>query len=531
MDNSSNNSNDTSSQVKGTISGLSTPPSTPPSQSPISHSFYGELSPKNNPPPQTPFDPLSSEEETPLTPSSPPQEHSPLPPPPSSPPLPGENPPPPLMEPPRSIPWGPIIAVLLFLLGIGLLFLLVTRVILPMFNTKPEAVTLTYWGLWEEPRVMQSLFDDFTKEYPHITVKYSRQDIKDYRQRLSARIPLGNGPDVFRYHNTWYPMLSKELSPFPKNTIDPQSFQTNYFPVVQQDSVKGGAVYGIPLGVDTLALFVNTEILEASGQPVPTTWDEFIKVAKVVTVKDQEGKIQTAGAGLGTYDNITHAPDIVSLIMLQNGTDFANLAQTKEKASEALTFYTAFARDTNNVWDSSLEPSLTLFTQGKLAMYLGYSWDIFQIKELNKDLKFSTHPVPNLPGKSLTVASYWLEGVSSKSTHQEEGFLLMNFLQRKETLQKFYAEAAKVRLFGELYPRSDLSETLRDNKLVYPFLLQSPSAVSTPFVADTYDNGLNDQLNGYMGNAVRSVLQATSPESAVDTLSNGVSQVLGQYGQ
>lgn len=51
------------------------------------------------------------------------------------------------------------------------------------------------------------------------------------------------------------------------------------------------------------------------------------------------------------------------------------------------------------------------------------------------------------------------------------------------------------------------------------------------FVANTYDNGLNSQMNAYLGNAIRAILGNTSSQSTIDTLAQGVAQVLAQYGQ
>lgn len=536
----------------GTIASLgSTQEDTPQGSNYTPHSFYEQTPPATNPLPIEPLKPESIGEEPVNDPDSeqlvpvpsqtpPPASLTPNPfrPPSSSTPValpstPSSLPPPPDEGGLARVPFGIIGKIVGGIILLLLIVFLVWKLVLPMFAPKqPARVTLTYWGLWEEPRVMQAVFDDFTKQYPYITINYTREDVKEYRQRLTTRIPLGNGPDLFRYHNSWYPMISADLAPFPKGTIDTAALQTNYFPVVQSDTVKNGAVYGVPIGIDTLALFVNDEILSAAGQSIPTTWDEFIKIAKAITVKDQTGSIQTAGAALGTYDNITHASDILSLIMMQNGADFSNLSGTKAQASEALSFYTSFAKDSGNVWDSSQDNSLNAFAAGKLGMYIGYSWDIFALQQMNPSLKFSTHSVPNLPGKNLDVASYWIEGVSSKSKHQKEAFLLMAYLQKKETLEKLYTETAKTRAFGELYPRSDLTPLLKQNALIYPFVQQGPVAVSNYFMSSTYDSGgINEQMNAYLGNAVRSVLQSTSPDSAIDTLVSGVTQVLHQYGQ
>lgn len=437
--------------------------------------------------------------------------------------------PPPL--PKRSVGWK---KVLLFA-GIAVVVLLIMFVLFRVGssffgNAKAENVTLTYWGLWEDDAVMKSVLTDFHREHPEITVNYVRKDIKQYRQSLVTQINNGTGPDVYRYHNSWTPVMQSILQPLSSEVVTPDQFKELYYPVIQRDLIRNGAIYGLPLGMDTIALFVNTELFQAAGVAVPQTWNDFITVSKELTVKDSEGKIQTAGAALGTYDNIAHAPDIISVLMAQNGTNFSQFSSTLDNTTQALEFYTQFAKGQGSVWNETLDPSLIAFAKGNLAMYFGYSWDIFAIKELSPDLAFTTHAVPALPGRQYTVASYWVEGVSSKSKHQKEAMLLMQYLAKKETAQKFYQESAKTRLFGEPYARRDLAETLKSNTLIYPFVSQAETAVSTYFVSDTYDDGLNGPLNAYLGNAVRSMQGNSSGDSAVETLSQGVGQVLGRYG-
>jgi multiple sugar transport system substrate-binding protein len=199
--------------------------------------------------------------------------------------------------------------------------------------------------------------------------------------------------------------------------------------------------------------------------------------------------------------------------------------------SDALNFYTSFALSNGNVWDNTLDESIKAFSSGTLAMYFGYSWDFFTIKSINPNLMFDIYPVPGLPGQSMTIASYWAEGISSKSKHQQEALLFMQYLISKETAQKLFAEEAKTRNFGEPYARVDLASGL-SNSIVYPFVVSAPSAVSSYFVDGTYDNGLNSKMNSYLSTAVNSILQSnSSPQTAAETLSQGSSQTLKQYGQ
>ncbi len=418
----------------------------------------------------------------------------------------------------------------------GLVLLIVVfiaiRFILPYFQpAKNEEVKLTYWGLWENENTMKVIISDFERQNPKISLDYSKQDIKQYRERLATRIQNDTGPDIFQFHNTWLPMFFNILVPLPENVMPKNEFGKAYYPVVQTDLVKQGAIYGIPIGIDTLSLFVNTDILKAAGTGVPKTWDEFLTTARTLTVKNENGEIKTAGTAMGTFDNITHAPDIVSLLFVQNGANLNNLSDTLENASEALRFYASFANDEAKVWDETLDPSRLAFAKGNLAMYFGYSWDIFAIKALNPKLSFEIHPVPALIGRNITIASYFANGVSIKGKHTKEALLFMNFLAKRETQQKLFSESSKTRLFGEPYARIDLANSLKDNSYVYPFIEQGKSAVSTFFASDTFDNGLNDQMNQYLGNAVRSILGNTSPQSAIETLASGVKQVLGRYNE
>lgn len=442
--------------------------------------------------------------------------------------------PPPPQDLPSSPPSSPIFKILKIILGIGvmlaILFLILNFILPKVFKKSIATTTLVYWGLWEDLPQIAPMIADFERDHPGIKISYSKQDIKDYRERLITRSNNGNGPDVFRFHNTWVIQLSDLLLPLPSNIVSKEDFSKNYYPVAKKDLIKSGAIYGIPLQIDTLSLYINSELLEAAGLSPPTSWIEFGNHARQMTVKDENNNIGTAGAALGTSGNITHAPSIISMLFAQNGVDLMNIASGIEAASDALNFYSSFALPSGNVWDSTLDTSIRAFASGSLAMYFGYSWDFFTIKSINPTLTFDIYPVPSLPGQNTTVASYWVEGVSTKSKHQKEALLFIKYLSQKETSQKLFTEQSKTRNFGEPYARVDLADSLK-NSVVYPFVTSAPNAVSSFFVDGTYDNGLNSQMNTYLFKAVDSILEGTSPQSAAETLSQGVTQVLKQYGQ
>lgn len=418
--------------------------------------------------------------------------------------------------------------VLLVLLVLGLLFAAgwaVLKFVLPRFQGSKE-VTLTYWGLWEPENVMKTVITDWEVQHPNIKINYVQQSPKEYRERLQSALARQEGPDIFRFHLTWGPMLKNELQPMPAEVMTAAEFESSYYPVVKENLRFGPAFLGLPLGIDTLALFYNQQIFQAAGKTPPTSWDQLRQLALELTVLDGSGRIQTAGVALGTTNNVEHWSDILGLMMLQNG---VNLAQpTGNLAEDALTFYTIFNK-TDRVWDETLPTSIMAFATGKVAMYFGYSWDVFEIKNLNPNLDFRVVPVPQLPGTEINWASFWVEGVSKRSQNSQSAWEFLKFLSSSENLQKLYQAQSQARLFGGLYPRMEMANLLTSNSLIAPFINQMGTAKTWYLCSRTFDNGLNDRMIKYYEDAVNAVNSQTSVEEALKITSQGVSQLLSQY--
>ncbi len=420
-----------------------------------------------------------------------------------------------------------IFAVALFLIGIIVLFF---GSLLPKLTGKKESeVTLTYWGLWEPAATLSGIIEEYQKSHPKVKINYVQnlgESTKNYRQRLRAALDRGE-IDIFRFHNTWTPMFRDLLSPVPANVMDAAAFEKTYYPVVRTDLKLANGYVGLPLMMDGLALYYNEDIFATAGKLPPKTWEEFRQLAVELTVRDSTGKIQTAGAALGTTNNVDHWSEILGLMLLQNNADLAN--PTDNFAADAISFYLKFASD-HRVWDSSLPPSTYSFASGRLAMYFGPSWRVFDIKTLNPGLKFKIIPVPQLSGVDLAWASYWVEGVSSKSTHAKEAWDFLQFLATKETMAKLYQNESQLRLFGEPYSRTDMADLLRNELYVGAYIQQAVKAKSWYLCARTYDNGINDEIIKYYEDAVNAIGRGENSQSSLATAAMGINQVLAKYG-
>jgi len=396
------------------------------------------------------------------------------------------------------------------------------------FLTKNQPVTLTYWGLWENEDVLKPAIDAYKKQHPNVEIVYSRQSHKQYRERLQAAIERGEGPDIFRFHNTWIPMLAKDLSPAGSTGYQLQEFQQTFYPVASTDLIVNNKIYGAPLMFDGLALFYNEDLFKAAGVAVPTTWEEFRKTAQTLTVKNKTGQIITAGAALGTTNNVEHFSDILAVMMLQNGADLKNPAS--REAQDAITFYHLFVEQPDYTWDETQDNSVIAFANGKVAMIFAPSWQVFAIRSTNANLKFQVAPIPQLAGTNINWASYWVEGVSAKSKHSDIAWDFIKFLSQKEILTQLYTEQSKTRPFGEPYSRVDLAQTLINDPYVGAYIKEAQTAKSFFLSSRTHDNGINDRMIKYLEDAINSLSKGVSPESALQTTAKGFSQVLTNFG-
>ena len=394
-----------------------------------------------------------------------------------------------------------------------------------------KQTVLTYWGLWEPSTVLEEVIKDYEDKNPGIKIDYRIQSHKDYRERLQTAIASGNGPDIFRYHSAWVPMLSGDLAVLPASVMSANDFKTTFYPSASQLLQIDGKIVGLPLMYEGLGLYYNEDILQTAGVQAPTTWAELKKLAGELSVPADKnarknGTITRGGLAIGNATNVDHFSDILALLILQNGGDPAEPAYTEVR--DALVFYTNFIAE-DGVWISSLPSSTVAFAKGDVAMMFAPTWRAHEVKELNPKLKFGIAPVPQLSDEHIAWANYWAEGVNEKSANKEASWAFLKYMTSAEVMKKLYSAESNVRSFGEPYSRTDIASELAKDPYVAGVLQDAPIATGWHMSSATHDNGLNDQIINYYAAAISSTLNSEDEEDILKALEAGVKQVLRQY--
>lgn len=356
-------------------------------------------------------------------------------------------------------------------------------------------VTLNYWRVWDGPDSFADILSAYKKLHPFITINYRKLRYDEYENELLNALAEDRGPDIFSIHNTWIKKYSNKITTMPptitlaypivkgtiKKEIIPQLKTTKSLSLKEikdnfVDAVYGDVVdlalnnqtkkyeekiYGLPLFVDTLAMYYNKDLFNNAGVAVPPAYwnSEFQQDVKKTTKQDNKGDIIQSGVSLGGSNNIERYSDILSILMMQNGSAMmdesgrvlfdkipVNLKDQKYNSGlEALRFYTDFANPAKEVysWNKNLDISLNLFTQGKLAIMFGYSYHLPTIRAQAPKLNFGITKLPQIEGNTpINFANYWVETVSNKSKLTNEAWDFIQFATRAEQA-KTYLDKAK----------------------------------------------------------------------------------------
>ncbi len=357
-----------------------------------------------------------------------------------------------------------------------------------------KPVNLVYWRVFDDQDAFDEIITAYKAVHPNVSITYRKLRMEEYEQTLLNALAEDRGPDLFSIPNTWVREYQTKILPMPKtitlpyqvttgtikkettiqlqtaSTLSLRALRTDFMDQVAKDVVlkyraaedqpAEDRIYGLPLYLDTLALFYNRDILNASAIPEPPrSWTEFQEDVKKIAKIDKQGNVLQAGAAIGTANNVERASDILSLLMMQNGTIMADengnatfaampagASLTNPPGEDALGFYTDFASPYKEVytWNDNMPNSLEAFSTGRAAFFFGYSYHIPQIRNLSPKLNFAISKMPQIEGnQEINFTNYWVETVSTKTKNPNEAWDFLQFAAKAENAQKYLTKTKK----------------------------------------------------------------------------------------
>jgi len=358
-------------------------------------------------------------------------------------------------------------------------------------GTARAQVEIEYWQYTFAQRVqaIDTLIKQFEAANPGIKVKHTHVPYDDFRVKIAAAIPAGQGPDVVQLFYGWLQdyLKAKLLQPLPASDFSVVEIEREYFPIVQQMKVDG-KYYALPTAVRSLALFWNKTLFKEAGldpNRPPATLAELVDYAKKLTKRSANGDLIQEGLTIDMGGQDHHWLREV-LIREFGGTPYsANNRQVayNSNAGVAATQWYIDLVDKEKVGQIGfLTDGVTAFRSGKAAMTIDGSFRLGAL-DGQKGLDYGVAELPSNNGLKANFASYWVNGITAKATGQklDASVKFLKFITTPEAMELW------MNTVGELPARKSVAEKdANKNHAKYgPFIRGLSYSYATDFVNES----------------------------------------------
>ncbi len=299
---------------------------------------------------------------------------------------------------------------------------------------KATNLRIVWWGNQERHDITSKVLDMYSASNPNVTFAPEYQGFDGYYQKLTLLAASNNMPDVFQFY-----VGAGDANQFTtKGLVDPLDtyIESGLIDVtnIGESTLSGGKdkdgkIYGIPLGVNARAMFVDVAAYEKAGLTIPEngydTWEALyadLKALKETTgvygaddifnvtftlpyyMRQFEQSVYSEEAGIGFDEKLF--------------TDYFNMR--KQWVNEGLM----------PKMDAALSvkgPEESFFAKGQSAVLVGYTNQYPSVSQAaGREIRMILMPGPN-SDKAMDVRPGLHFSISSKSENKEEAAKFISY--------------------------------------------------------------------------------------------------------
>ncbi|RLD18461.1 MAG: hypothetical protein DRI36_01330 [Caldiserica bacterium] len=301
---------------------------------------------------------------------------------------------------------------------------------------KKEGVKeITLWETYgeEEHKEILKIAKMFEERNPGVKINIRRIPWGDHQTKLMTSMITNTAPDIARVDIAFMPRLvaSNSVLDLKKlGEVNPE----DYIPAAIQSCIfkKNGeiGIYGLPDQITGVCLFYNKKAFKEAGiEKPPKTWEEFIEVAKKLTVdKDGDGKIDQFGFGMD-YSLWWTFPFFntfgVKFLSEDGKKCLLDSPEGKKALQLKVDLYRKFKVE-GGAWQSGAIPVDMGFMNGIYAMIFTGPWNVKRFKEAGID--FGIALIPEGPAGTSTNVGGTDMVIMRKAKNPELCFKFLKFL-------------------------------------------------------------------------------------------------------
>ncbi|MEO2258627.1 extracellular solute-binding protein [Paenibacillus amylolyticus] len=398
--------------------------------------------------------------------------------------------------------------------------------------TKPNEANLriVWWGNQVRHDITSKVLDKYSEANPNVRFSPEYQGFDGYYQKLTLLAASNNMPDVFQFYvgaGDANQFTNKGLvepldSYIESGLIDVSKIGEN---TLSGGRDKDGKLYGIPLGVNARAMFVDVAAYEKSGLMIPDngyeTWEALY--ADLNALKETTGVYGS--------DDIFNVAFTLPYYMRQFGqsvysqdagigfdeqlfTDYFNMR--KQWVSEGLM----------PKMDATLSvkgPEESFFVKGQSAVLVGYTNQYPSIaKAAGREIRMILMPGPN-SDRAMDVRPGLHFSISAKSENKEEAAKFINYFVNDVEANKVLNAERGMPISSEV--RSMLAETFEPEMKAVAEYMEKVASHSAPLDAPAPAGG--SEIDAMLVDIEQQVMfDQVSPADAYATLKKEAASIV-----
>lgn len=365
---------------------------------------------------------------------------------------------------------------------------------------KPEKLTVWSHLNADEVKALNEVAQKWgTDNGIKVEVVEDKSDMQQFAQAANS----SKGPDIMfglAHDNLGTFQTAGLLAELPSGVIDESDYSSSALDAV----TISGKKYGVPLALETVALFYNKDKVKE----VPTTWEDVVKQAKTVGFEYDVNNFYcsygfiSAGGGY-VYKN-------------NNGTlDPSDIGLGNEGATAGYQFLQDLVlKDKLMKDDITGDIAKGDFLSGKTSFYISGPWDVSACKE--KGLNFGVAPMPTLAGNDVkTFMGVQVAFVSAKSKNIDWSWKLMKHLN--DNAGQLLLEKGSRLVASKKFADTDTSKNNVNKEYTDAFLKQTEVAEPMPNIKEV------QAMWGPAGDNLK--LLTSGKQTPADTAKNIVEQI------
>jgi multiple sugar transport system substrate-binding protein len=397
-----------------------------------------------------------------------------------------------------------------------------------LVGSAAQAVEIEYWQYFFDARVeaMEQLIESFEEQNPDITVTMTHFPYADYRTKVAAAIPAGEGPDVVQLFYGWLNdyVAADLIQPLPADMFPAEEIDAEFFPMVQAMK-EGDQYWALPTAVRSLALFYNERLMEEAGVEPPTTLDEMVEAARAMTKVDGAGNVTQVGitAGMTAQDHHWWR----EVLVRQFGgepyrDDYRTVNYNTPEGLAALDFYVGMAEGEEPITAFGfMDEPQAAFKAGRAGMHIDGSFRIGSLAD-TRGLEWGVTELPaNADGERSNYSSYWVNAITTKAEGEkyDAAVKFMDYVTSDEAMQVW------LDVVGELpaKPSVGMTEENASDPVFGPFIRGLEYAHTTKFVNESAQRQLMVEM------VERITLQDMDPADSLAIAAEAEQELIDEY--